>query len=97
MTGTVESDGLSGVFVNIALVEASGSACVDQYFTVFSGSRMNSSATRFGPFPMDLCSMPVVNGVTVGTSKNGVDGPTTVASAFTANTNGKFIVELVIR
>ena len=90
VTGTIESDGLSGVFVNVALVEASGSACVDQYFTVFSGSRTNSSNSTLGSFPVDLCSLPVVNDVMVGASRSGLDGPTTVTSAFTANTDGKF-------
>ena len=96
MTGTIEPDRLSGVFVDVALMEASGSACVDQYFIVFSGSRMNSSNSRFGPFPMDLCSMSVVNGVTVGTSRSGLDGPTTVTSTFTANTNGRFMNIIIL-
>ena len=47
MTCTIiESDGLSGVFVSIALVEASGSACVDQYFTVRTSVEIIQTVTQ---------------------------------------------------
>ncbi len=91
VTGQLEQLGLSGVFINVNLMDSSGSACVDEYFGVISGTRMNSTNTRIGPFSMDLCSSPEISDVTVGTSRNGLDGPTATID-FSANTIGELLI-----
>ncbi len=89
VTGQLEQQGLSGVFINVNLM--AGSACVDEYFVVISGTRINSTNTRIGPFSMDLCSSLEISDVTVGTSRNGLDGPNTTMD-FSANTIGELLI-----
>ena len=88
VTGKVEQQGLSGVSINVDLVDSSGFACVDEYFVVFGATRMNTNSTFIR---MDLCSSPEIPNVIVGTSRNGVDGPTVMVPGFTANTNSELL------
>ncbi len=86
VTGKVEQQGLSGAMVNVGLVENSGFACVDEYFIVFGATRMNTNSTFVR---IDLCSSPEIPNVIVGTSRNGVDGPTVMVPSFTADVNSE--------
>ncbi len=89
VTGYAMQQGLSGVIVDVRLAQSSGSACVDEYFAIVDGFQMNNVNNTIGPFSVDLCSSPGISDVlTVGTSRNGVEG-STAAVDFTTNTNGE--------
>lgn len=75
--------------VNVNLIDPSSADCVDQYFAVFNGYRIDSTDSEIGPFSVNFCTSDI--DVTLGTSRNGVDGPTATISRSLTNTRGMIV------